>query len=52
MITSYNTLLPIDKALAGVVDIGITIKAIPVRDNVIKLDVVAIITKVSDILVL
>ena len=52
MITSYNTLLPIGKAHADAVDIGITIKPIPVRDNVIELDVVAIITNVQMILVL
>ena len=48
LITSYNTLLPKDKAQADAVDIGITIKPIPVRDNVIELDVVAIITNVSN----
>ena len=44
LITSYTTLLPIDKAPADAVDIGITIKPISVREKVIKLDVVAIIT--------
>ena len=48
MIISYNTSLPIDKAHAVVVDIGITIKPIPVRLKVIELDVVAIITNVSN----
>ena len=48
MIISYNTLLPLDKAQTDAVDIGITIKSIPVRDNVIELDVVAEITKVSN----
>ena len=48
MITSYNTLLPIDKAHAYAVDTGITIKPIPVRLNVIELDVVAIIANVSN----
>ena len=48
MITSYNTLLPIDKAHADAVDIGITIKPIPVIDSVIELDVVAIITNASN----
>ena len=48
MIISYNTLLPIDKAHADAVDIGITIKPIHVRFNVIELDVVAIITNVSN----
>ena len=37
-----------DKAHADAVDIGITIKPIPVRDSVIELDVVAIITNVSN----
>ena len=37
-----------DKAHADAVDIGITIKPIPVRDSVIELDVVAIITIVSN----
>ena len=48
MITSHNTSLPIDKAHADAVDIGITIKPTPVRDNVIEPDVVAIITNVSN----
>ena len=48
MITSYITLLPIGKAHGDAVDIGITIKLIPVRLNVRELDVVAIITKVSN----
>ena len=48
MITSYITLLPIDKLHADAVVIGITIKPIRVRDNVIEIDVVAIITKVSN----
>ena len=47
MIISYNTLLPIDNPHAVAVDIGIAIKPIPVRDKVIELDVVAIITNVS-----
>ena len=38
---SYNILLPIDNAQADAVDIGITIKPIPVRHSVIELDVVA-----------
>ena len=37
-----------DKAHADAVDIGITIKPIPVRDSIIELDVVAIITIVSN----
>ena len=48
MIASYKTLLPIDKAHADAVDISITIKPITVRLNVIELDVVAIITNVSN----
>ena len=48
MIISYNTLLPIDKPHAVAVDIGIAIKPIPVRLKVIELDVVAIITNVSN----
>ena len=47
MITSYITLLPIDKAHANAVDIRITIKPIHVTDNVIELDVVVLITIVS-----
>ena len=48
MIISYSTLLPIDKPHAVAVDIGITINPIPARDKVIELDVVAIITNVSN----
>ena len=48
MITSYTTLLPIDKAHVDAFDIGITIKPIHVRLNVMELDVVAIITTVSN----
>ena len=48
MITSYSTLLPIDKAHADAVDIGIIIKPIFVRLNGIELDVVAKITDVSN----
>ena len=48
MITSYNTLSPIDKAHADAVDISITIKPIPVKLNVKELDVLAIITNVSN----
>ena len=48
MIVSYNTFLPIDNAQADAVVIGITIKLIPVSDNVIELDVVAIITNVTN----
>ena len=47
MIFSHSTFLPIGKPHAVAVDIGITIKPIPVNDNVIELDVVAIITKAS-----
>ena len=45
---SFITSLPIDKAHAVAVDIGIAIKLNPVRDSVIELDFVAIITKVSN----
>ena len=48
MIISCNTFLPIDKAYAVAVEIGIAVEPIPVRLNVIELDVVAIITKVSN----
>ena len=48
MITSYITLLPIDNPHADAVDTGIAMKPIPVRDNVIEVDVVAIITNVSN----
>ena len=48
MITSYNTLLPSDDPHGVAVDIGSTIKPVPVRDNVIELDVVGIITNVSN----
>ena len=46
MIISYSTLLTIDKPHAVAVNIGIT-NPIPVRDKVIELDDVAIITNVS-----
>ena len=46
IITSFITLLQIDNPHAVAVDSGIAIKPIPVRDNVIELDVVAIITNV------
>ena len=48
MITLYITLLPIDNPHAVAVDIGIAIKPNPVRDKVIELDVVVIITNVSN----
>ena len=48
MIISYNTLLPIDNPHAVAVYIGVTIKPIPVTDNVIELVVVAITTNVSN----
>ena len=48
MITTYITLLPTDNPKAVAVDIGIAIKPIPVRLNVIELDVVARITNVSN----
>ena len=49
MITSYNTLLPIDKAHADAVDIGITIKPTPVRLQVREQDVVAIKTNAPNV---
>ena len=48
MIISYSTLLANDNPHAVAVDIGFTIKPISVRLNVIELDVVAIITNVSN----
>ena len=48
MITSHFTLLQIDNPHAVAVDNGIAIKLIPVRLKVIELDVVAIITNVSN----
>ena len=45
--TSLITLLPIDNPHADAVVIGITIRPIPVRDKVIELDVVTILTNVS-----
>ena len=48
MIISYVALLPIDIPHAVAIDIGITIKPNPVRDKVIEIDVVAIITDVSN----
>ena len=48
MIISYITSLPIGKAHADEIDIGIAIKQIPVRHKVIELDVMAIITNVSN----
>ena len=51
MIISHITLLPIDNPHAVAVDIGIAINPIPVRDNVIDLDVVAIFTNASNDLV-
>ena len=48
MIISCITLLPIDKAHDVAVEIDIAAKPIPIRLNVIELDVVAIITKVSN----
>ena len=47
-IISYITLLPFDKAQVDAVDTCITIKPIPVRLNVLELDVVAITTNVSN----
>ena len=48
MIISYTTLIPIDNQHAIAVDIGVAINPIPVRDKVIELDVVAIVTNVSN----
>ena len=48
MITSYITLLLIDKTHAISVDIGITAKPNSVRLNVLERDVVAILTNVSN----
>ena len=48
MIISYITFLPIDNMHAVAVDFGIAINPIPVRDNVIKLDAVAMKTNVSN----
>ena len=48
MIISHITLLPIDNPQAVAMDIGIALKAIPVRLKVIEVDVVAIITNVSN----
>ena len=48
MMTSYITLLPFDNPHAVAVDIGIAINPLPVRLKVIELDVVAIITNVSN----
>ena len=48
MITSYNTILPFDKDHTDAVDLGITIKPVPVRESVIELYVVVIITNVSN----
>ena len=39
---------PIDEAHADAVDIGVTSKLVPVRPNLLELDVVAIITNVSN----
>ena len=47
MITSYNTLMPIDNMHAVAVDIDIAIKPIPVGLKGIDFDVVALITNVS-----
>ena len=48
MIILYKTLFSIENRHAVADDIGITIKPIPVRLKVIKLNVVAIITNVSN----
>ena len=49
MIISYNTLLLIVKPHAMELDIGITIKSIPVSDSVTEVDVVSIIIYVSNV---
>ena len=48
MTISYNTLLLFVNPHAIPVDIGITVKPVPVRDSVAELDVVAIRTNVSN----
>ena len=48
MIISNHTLLPIDNPHAVAVDIGKAIKPIRVKDKVIEIDVVAIVTNVSN----
>ena len=48
MFISYITSLPIDNPPAVAVDIGIAIKPIPVTFSVKELDVVAVITNVSN----
>ena len=48
MIISYSSFLPIDDPHAVAVDIGMANNPISVRDNVIELDVVTIITNVSN----
>ena len=48
MVISYKTLIPIDEAHADAIDIGIAINPVPVRETLIELDVVAIITNVSN----
>ena len=48
MIISCITLLPIDKEQADAVNISIATNPIPVGDNVIEVDVVAIIRNVSN----
>ena len=48
MIFSNSTFLPIDKTQADAVDIGITIKPMPVRLKIIELDVVGIMQNVTN----
>ena len=48
MITSFITLLPTDNPHAVAVDTAIAVKPIPMRDKVIELDFVAIVTNVSN----
>ena len=48
MVISYITLLPIGNLLVVAVDVGIATNPIPVRLEVIKVDVMAIKTNVSN----
>ena len=48
MFIPYTILLPIDNPQAVATDSGITIIPSPVTDNVKKLEVVALLTKVSN----
>ena len=48
MFISYIASLPVDNEQADAVVIGISIKPLPVRDKVRQLDVVSIITNLSN----